>query len=240
MPEQCETNVHLRLLMPTTNPKKWANPTKILECNPKPLPVHYIPQYNWFSHPLHCICWICLCPPVHHLVYDAEDNRVDKADSSYSHQTQQEEVGITVQLEVGGFGIQDGAHQLTFGCAETWEEEEDFYKWNLLLMWESGVWKILKSHSQCTRRHLHQINLKTHLINTPTCADHHSLDHFTSVEAGLDDMGATEECMSLIVLCVVGTVSLPHHLFWGWVWEVGLCHRNALTWRRVDLYQDGF
>lgn len=50
---------------------------------------------------------------------DAERNRVYKAYYSHAHQTQQEEVGITIQLEVSGFGVQDGAHQLAFGCAET-------------------------------------------------------------------------------------------------------------------------
>lgn len=65
---------------------------------------------------------ICLIHSVYldYLVHDAEDNGVYEADSSHSHQTQQEEVGITVQLEVGGFGVKYGAHQLAFGCAETW------------------------------------------------------------------------------------------------------------------------
>lgn len=51
---------------------------------------------------------------------DAEDDGVDKAYSGHAHQTQQEEVGIAIQLEVGGFWVKDGAHQLTFGCNETW------------------------------------------------------------------------------------------------------------------------
>lgn len=54
-----------------------------------------------------------------YLVHDTKGDGVDKANSSHSHQTQQEEVGIAVQLEVGGFWIKDGSHQLAFGCAET-------------------------------------------------------------------------------------------------------------------------
>lgn len=57
---------------------------------------------------------------LHYLIHDAEDNGVDKTYSSHSHQAQQEEVGITVQLEVGGLWVKDGAHKLAFGCAETW------------------------------------------------------------------------------------------------------------------------
>lgn len=33
-----------------------------------------------------------------------------------------------------------------------------------------------------------------------TCSDHNSLDQFTSVEAGLDDLGATEQGVSLVLL----------------------------------------
>lgn len=60
-----------------------------------------------------------------YLVHDAEDDGVDKADASYSHQAQQEEVGVAVQLEVGGLGVQDGAHQLALSRAETWGMEEE-------------------------------------------------------------------------------------------------------------------
>lgn len=55
-----------------------------------------------------------------YLVHDAEDDGVDKADASYSHQAQQEEVGVAVQLEVRGLGVEDGAHQLALSCAEAW------------------------------------------------------------------------------------------------------------------------
>lgn len=47
-----------------------------------------------------------------------------------------------------------------------------------------------------------------------TCADHHSLDQFACVKAGLDDVGATEECVSLMLLCVVGTVIVLVPLSW--------------------------
>lgn len=50
------------------------------------------------------------CLILDYLIHDAEDNGVDKAYSSHSHQAQQEEVGITVQLEVGGLWVKDGAH----------------------------------------------------------------------------------------------------------------------------------
>lgn len=57
-----------------------------------------------------------------HLVDDAEDDGVEEADPSHAHQTQQELVGITVQPEVGGFGVEDGPHQLAFLCAEACRE----------------------------------------------------------------------------------------------------------------------
>lgn len=62
-----------------------------------------------------------------------------------------------------------------------------------------------------------------------TCADYHSLDQFPSIEACLDDIGATEECVSLMLLCAVGAVSFISSVSLNWVWEVGFCHRNTLT-----------
>lgn len=56
---------------------------------------------------------------VQYLVYDAEDDGVDEANAGHSHQTEQEEIGISVQLEVSGLGVQDGAYQLALLCAET-------------------------------------------------------------------------------------------------------------------------
>lgn len=53
---------------------------------------------------------------VNNAMYDG----VYEANSSHKHQTQKKEVGIAVQLEVCGFGIQDGADQLALGCAVTW------------------------------------------------------------------------------------------------------------------------
>lgn len=65
--------------------------------------------------------------------------------------------------------------------------------------------------------------------HTLTCADHHSLDQLSCVEAGLDDVGPTEQCVSLMLLCVVGTVSLLSSVSWHWVWEVCLCHWNTFA-----------
>lgn len=62
-----------------------------------------------------------------------------------------------------------------------------------------------------------------------TCTDHYSLDQFACVESGLDDIGATEECMSLMLFCVVGDINILPPITWCWVWEVGFCHRNTFT-----------
>lgn len=62
-----------------------------------------------------------------------------------------------------------------------------------------------------------------------TCANHHSLDQLSCVEAGLDDVGTTEQCVSLMLLCVVGTVSLLSSVSWHWVWEVCLGHRDTFA-----------
>lgn len=56
-----------------------------------------------------------------HLAHDTEDDGVDEADACHPDQTQQEQVSITVQLEVCGFGEEDGAYELTFFGAKTWE-----------------------------------------------------------------------------------------------------------------------
>lgn len=53
-----------------------------------------------------------------YLAHDAEDNSVDEADGCHPHQTQQEQISVTVKLEIRGFGMEDGAHQLAFLCAE--------------------------------------------------------------------------------------------------------------------------
>lgn len=62
-----------------------------------------------------------------------------------------------------------------------------------------------------------------------TCADDYSLDQFPCVEACLDDIGAAEERVPLVLLCVVGTVSIVSSVSLNWVWEVGFGHRNTLT-----------
>lgn len=59
-----------------------------------------------------------------HLVDDAEDDGVEEADASHAHQAQQELVGVAVQLEVSGLGVEDGPHQLAFLCAEACGETE--------------------------------------------------------------------------------------------------------------------
>lgn len=53
-----------------------------------------------------------------YLVHDAEDNSVDEADGGHPHQAQQEQISIAVKLEICGLGMEDGAHQLAFLCAE--------------------------------------------------------------------------------------------------------------------------
>lgn len=50
--------------------------------------------------------------------HDAEHDGVDEADPCNPDQTQQEQVRVSIQLEVCGFGVQDGAHQLAFLCGE--------------------------------------------------------------------------------------------------------------------------
>ena len=56
-----------------------------------------------------------------YLVYDTEYDGVDEPDPGHAHQAQQEEVGVPVQLEVRGLGVDDGAHQLPLGRAEAWD-----------------------------------------------------------------------------------------------------------------------
>lgn len=63
--------------------------------------------------------YFCHVSVTDYLIHDAENDGVDKAYSSHSHQTQEKEVGITIQLEVGGFRVKDRAHKLAFGGAET-------------------------------------------------------------------------------------------------------------------------
>lgn len=51
-------------------------------------------------------------------------------------------------------------------------------------------------------------------------------------------MGATEECVSLMLLCIVGTISVTRSVSWQWVREVGLRHRNAFTCWKLNRYKD--
>lgn len=59
-----------------------------------------------------------------YLVHDTEDDGVDEADPCHPHQTQQEQVSIAVQLEVCGFRVEDGAHELAFLCTEACENTQ--------------------------------------------------------------------------------------------------------------------
>lgn len=61
-----------------------------------------------------------------YLAHDTEDNGVDEADPCDPDQTQQEQVSITVQLEVRGFRVEDGAYELTFFGTKTWEHIPHF------------------------------------------------------------------------------------------------------------------
>lgn len=65
---------------------------------------------------------------VWHLVHDTEDDGVDEADPRHPYQTEQEQISIAVQLEVGGFRVEDGANKLAFLRTEAWRENSDFCK----------------------------------------------------------------------------------------------------------------
>lgn len=59
-----------------------------------------------------------------YLVEDADDDGVEEADARHAHQAEQKQVGLAVELEVGGLRVQDGAHQLPFRSAETCNRED--------------------------------------------------------------------------------------------------------------------
>lgn len=59
-----------------------------------------------------------------HLVKDADDDGVEEADAGHAHQAEQEQVGLAVELKVGGLWVQDGAHQLPFRSAEPCSRED--------------------------------------------------------------------------------------------------------------------
>lgn len=63
-------------------------------------------------------------PLTAYLVEDADDDGVQEPDARHTHQAEQEEVGLAVELEVGGLWVQDGAHQLPFRSAEAWIPKE--------------------------------------------------------------------------------------------------------------------
>lgn len=68
-----------------------------------------------------------------------------------------------------------------------------------------------------------------HLSDTSTCADYDSFDQFTSVKTCLDDVSATKECVSLMLLNAIGTQRLIAAFPWQLVWKVGLCNWNTFT-----------
>lgn len=68
---------------------------------------------------LFCNTILCASRMAEYLVHDTEDDGVDEANQSHSYQTQEKEVGVAIQLEVGGFWVKDRAHELAFGGAET-------------------------------------------------------------------------------------------------------------------------
>ena len=103
---------------------------------------------QWYLHDSHVVCRSSF-----YLVHYAEDDGVDEADPCHPHQTQQEQVGVSVQLEVCGFGVEDGAHQLAFLCAEAcgntlaeYVEDQSVNNKSIL---------ITKATSCCYRHHFH-------------------------------------------------------------------------------------
>ena len=49
-----------------------------------------------------------------YLAHNTEGNGVDEADPRDPDQTQEEQIRITIQLEVRGFRVENGAHKLAF------------------------------------------------------------------------------------------------------------------------------
>lgn len=61
-----------------------------------------------------------------------------------------------------------------------------------------------------------------------TCSHHQSLDQLPSVEAGLDDVGSTEERVPLVHFRTVDLI--PHRLgIFRRIWQINLCDRNTFT-----------
>lgn len=147
---------------------------------------------------------------IQYLVNDAEDDGVDEADPRHPHQAQEEQVRVPIQLEVCGFGVEDGAHQLAFLCAEA-----------------------------CRSTRAPPLRLepptKICLITTATscsaflplaCSDDDGFHQFARVEAGLDHLGAAEQGVPLVLLWVVALRCLL-----ACAGQTGLGNWYALSWR---------
>lgn len=97
---------------PAPAPRPWP------KGRPRELSQHW---HGWFCHrgasP-------ASQPLTAYLVEDADDDGVQEPDARHTHQAEQEEVGLAVELEVGGLWVQDGAHQLPFRSAEAWIPKE--------------------------------------------------------------------------------------------------------------------
>lgn len=55
-----------------------------------------------------------------YLIYNTIYNCVKETDSGHPNKTQQEEISVSVKLEVCWLWIQYGADKLSFGGAESW------------------------------------------------------------------------------------------------------------------------
>ena len=53
---------------------------------------------------------------------DVHDQRVDHPQGGHEGQEEDELDGVLVELEVQRLGVQDGTHQLSFGCAKTCQQ----------------------------------------------------------------------------------------------------------------------
>ena len=85
---------------------------------------------------------------------------------------------------------------------------------------------------------IHFQNTHTHTVRL-TCAHHHRLDELAGVEAGLDDVRATEQGVSLVLLRAEGRVLLGVPVALHRVGQVGLGDRDALPCSDRDERREG-
>lgn len=57
--------------------------------------------------------------------YDVDNDGVEETEHCQHHHAHEELCGITVQFEVGGLGVEDGAHQLALFCTKACRMMED-------------------------------------------------------------------------------------------------------------------